>query len=375
MLFLTFNDPPSGIYYSQVTDVCRFINKAKDIRVRLLAFVSMRDYFTTRRKIRAHYADSIVLPMFPGVRNWKRNAMFLRAAFFFVRPTTVIARGPFASWLALRMKEKRKSISVCFDARGAYTAEFNEYNVSGEGSLNKEIRALEKDVLYRADNCIAVSEKLVGYWKREFGYTMNKHVVIPCTMGSEYEQEPDFSSATAVRKQLGVSEDEVLLVYSGSGAGWQSSDLLFEFVAKIMALNSNARLLLLAREFEDSRNRLGDMKSRVMVKWVEPDKVRDLLLACDFGLLIRERSVTNEVASPVKFAEYISAGLKVIISEGIGDYPAFVTTHHAGHVVSDNGSFLLSRPSLEEKKRISALAPGYFSKASYIGSYNIILRK
>ncbi len=55
---------------------------------------------------------------------------------------------------------------------------------------------------------------------------------------------------------------------------------------------------------------------------------------CDYGLLLREKSITNKVASPVKFAEYLYAGLRVLISPEIGDYSEMVSYYNLGHVVN-----------------------------------------
>ena len=40
ILYVTYNDQPSGVYWSQVTDVVAYMNNCGGPRVRLLAFVS-----------------------------------------------------------------------------------------------------------------------------------------------------------------------------------------------------------------------------------------------------------------------------------------------------------------------------------------------
>jgi glycosyltransferase involved in cell wall biosynthesis len=47
----------------------------------------------------------------------------------------------------------------------------------------------------------------------------------------------------------------------------------------------------------------------------------------------------NNVASPVKFAEYISCGLIPIISPGVGDYSSLVMNEKIGIVVDENITF------------------------------------
>jgi glycosyltransferase involved in cell wall biosynthesis len=67
---------------------------------------------------------------------------------------------------------------------------------------------------------------------------------------------------------------------------------------------------------------------------VPPQEVPRYLAASDVGLLLRDDSIVNRVASPVKFGEYLAAGLPVIITEGLGDYSDAVRTHALGSVIS-----------------------------------------
>src|ERR1700722_8255967 len=105
MVFLTYNDAPDGVYFSQVIDVCNYIEDTFKERVRLIAFVSLRDFFVQKEKIRFAYSDSVVLPMFPGIDNWKLNLLRLKLQLFFHKKDKVIARGVFASLLALKCKK------------------------------------------------------------------------------------------------------------------------------------------------------------------------------------------------------------------------------------------------------------------------------
>jgi hypothetical protein len=53
----------------------------------------------------------------------------------------------------------------------------------------------------------------------------------------------------------------------------------------------------------------------------------------DYGILLREKSITNKVASPVKCAKYLSRGLKVLISPEIGDYSDWVKNNDLGFII------------------------------------------
>ena len=48
---------------------------------------------------------------------------------------------------------------------------------------------------------------------------------------------------------------------------------------------------------------------------------------------MRHDSITNRVSSPVKFGEYLQAGLKILISNHIGDYSRLVQENKLGLVI------------------------------------------
>ena len=82
-------------------------------------------------------------------------------------------------------------------------------------------------------------------------------------------------------------------------------------------------------------------------------------------MIIREESITNQVSSPVKFAEYLYAGLKIIISSNIGDYSKFVLDNDCGFLDSQC-KMNLEKVTKNEKKFNSELALINFSKNSPI---------
>ena len=59
----------------------------------------------------------------------------------------------------------------------------------------------------------------------------------------------------------------------------------------------------------------------------------DYLLMSDIGLLVRVPSVISEVASPVKFAEYLAGGVPVIAYPNIGDTQKMIDQNQVGIVI------------------------------------------
>jgi hypothetical protein len=84
------------------------------------------------------------------------------------------------------------------------------------------------------------------------------------------------------------------------------------------------------------------------------------MIIADYGILIREQSVTNQVASPVKFAEYLACGLQVLISEGIGDFTDFVKQQNCGKIFNEN--IKIEPIPFTQKAKNHQLALQYFVK-------------
>jgi len=363
MIFLTYNDNFSGIYKSQVIDVCAFLQKEFKIKVKLVAFVSIRNYAKQKNLIKSNYTNSLVVPMFPKVQFWKMNTFLLFFICLFTREKKIWARGPFACNLAISLKNIGIIKKVLFDARGAYLAELTEYNVVQNKTIKKNIAAIEKKALVKSDAQLAVSQKLVEWWKEQYNFTPPVFVIIPCTISTHFNTSlPPENEIQQLRQSLGFVTDDIVLVYSGSSAGWQSFNLVDNYLYSLFSENKNIKLIFLSDEIPKQSQLFLHFKERILTKWVKPHEVRDLLLAADYGLLIREESVTNKVASPVKFAEYLSCGLQLIISENIGDFTTFVKQHTCGILYNKENK--ITSVSYQQKTANNKLALQFFTKES-----------
>ncbi|HEY0976832.1 MAG TPA: hypothetical protein VGE21_05135 [Flavobacteriales bacterium] len=371
ILYLTYNDQPSGVYWSQVTDVVEHLNTLGGPRVKLVALVSGRGFWETRRKIKTHNPSAWVIPMVPTMARWRRNSLFLAAVCRRLRPSGIICRGPFATWMALRMRDRGLVKRVCFDGRGAYAAEWEEYRIIDDDALIAQFRPLEQQALGQSDFRIAVSEALVQHWRERYAYAGTEHVVIPCTLGTSHLSGD--GDRERVRAQLGYTAEDVVLAYAGSTAGWQSFALLEELLTAVLAGQPQVKVFFLSRADANNSALAERFPGRVRIAWLAPEQVSGTLSACDRGLLIREDTVTNRVSSPTKFAEYLAAGLPVLISPHIGDFSALVRTHGLGLVLDD------ALPSLEpvteaERVRCRSFAKQHFTKVAYDNSYRAILQ-
>jgi hypothetical protein len=376
MIYITLLDQfHPGIYSSQVIDVCDYLCDRHGVKIRVVAFLSIKELRSTDAKARLKKLSptAIVLPAFPKLRYFQWTAFFLFFVCLFTGERYAICRNVFCTRMALRVKKTGLLKKIIFDGRSAMAAEIGEYDVFPVDYLRKNVAAFEKYAVNKADFRMAVSHKLVEYWRQHYDYKGNEQVVIPCTLDRKYFDKETFrisERSLQLKKEMDFSEEDIVLAYSGSTAPWQSFALLEKMFVPLLQSDIRIKLLFLSKESKDNTRLRDQFPGRVLIKWVEHAEVLDHLACCDYGILVREQSDTNKVASPTKFAEYLYSGLPVLISENLGDFSAFVVQHHCGIVVGENTNdwTQLKKTSPEQKSACFQLATIHFMKESEANS-------
>ncbi len=120
------------------------------------------------------------------------------------------------------------------------------------------------------------------------------------------------------RNKLGFSDENIVLLYSGSLSKWQNIDFILESFVK--SSNPNLRLLILTKDYNINNilSKIDDY--RVSSLSVDYENIQEYYFAADYGLLIRDNIDTNKAAAPTKFAEYVNSGLPLILNQIEADY-------------------------------------------------------
>ena len=370
MLYITLLDQfHPGIYSSQVIDVCDYLNTKHNAKIRVVAFLSIKELFKTdsKKQLKQLSSDAIVLPAFPGLKYFELTSILLFFVCIFTRQKTVICRSALCAKMAFRLKNIGVLKKVVLDGRSALSAEIEEYDVFPVDYFRNNVRKIEKFSVENADFRMAVSNQLVEYWRKNYNYTGTSHIVIPCTLDAKYFKKVilfNQNHAAKIKKELGISENDIVLVYSGSTAPWQSFELLVKLFVPILLSDPRIKILFLSKKTRENTSLQSKFPERVLIKWVKHSDVINYLAACDYGILVREQSYTNKVASPTKFAEYLFAGLPVLISKDLGDFSEFVKLNNCGIVLSEEKGLEhpLNKTSTSQKEYCHILAQNNFTK-------------
>lgn len=289
------------------------------------------------------------------------------------------------AYAALSWLPKAKFI---FEARAAANEEII-YTSEGEKiSFKSKIKnyfseAHEKMLITKTDNVFCVSNALKEYYLKKYNLSEEKFSVFPGAADSElffYNE----SLRNNIRKELDLDSNNILIVYSGRlEMKWEIPDKIISFFKDILTKDIRFKLLLVTPDV-DFANKLikeQELDDVIFVKNVELKDVNKYLNASDLGLLLREDIPMNNVASPTKFAEYLMAGLPVIISHGIYDFANDILNTKYGAVVSsldeispiEYDNVLISLTI--NRSEIASWGLKQLSKESYIKKYVSVLKE
>lgn len=234
----------------------------------------------------------------------------------------------------------RSTAHIIYDCRGDDAYEYlGELGIPA-GTLHIEASVKRKFIRLiklqkracDADQIIVVSRAMGKMMSKRHEVPLSKMLIRPCAVDLEVFRTPDREKA---RKRLGLG-DQLVVCYLGSLAWYQLPDQAIRVFQLIKSQRTDALFLgittepqKLGRMLEEAGVRTEDFR----VIAVTSRDVARFLPAADLGLLLRERSPVNAVASPIKFAEYLACGVPVLISEEIGDYSKLVNDSLLGGVV------------------------------------------
>jgi glycosyltransferase involved in cell wall biosynthesis len=157
---------------------------------------------------------------------------------------------------------------------------------------------------------------------------MKKNIfVLPCCVESNFKKTPKNAS-------------EINFIYLGGVSKWQNLNVIISLYKSITQLYANTQLYIVTKQVSEIKKMLeNEDLPNVKIKSMEHADVLEFLKVMDFGFLVREDVLFNNVASPIKFIEYISRGVIPIMSKGIGDYSSIVEKNKIGILLNENYTF------------------------------------
>ena len=283
--------------------------------------------------------------------NWKNQYTKFRKFLFLIKKKlsegeydAIIISGLFMFFNMVKyVKRQSPNAKVILDIHGTIE-ELQEF--PGKSFIQTTIRKMfyyeSRRNLMRsiphADGFFVVSNALKKHIIDCFkGVETKKFFIIPCGIKeTEINRDDSINNRIKYRTKYGVADDELLFIYSGGVSPWQCIE---ESVSLFKEFRSNSKHKCKMLILSGNKNYINKFKEdTIIVDSYSGDEVRKVLCAGDYAFLLRGNYLTNHVAYPNKFLEYVSSGMKIIATENVDDVATQACDYSVGIIVDFNDS-------------------------------------
>jgi len=276
--------------------------------------------------------------------------------------------GSRALYLREALPPQYRQLLILDEFRGLSSSEF-DYTV-GSGVVERIKTFVKKRHTNRCYSLMhqdkymlytAVSPLLREIESKEDGFDINRISVHPNIASADFKF--NLEKRIEIRKRLGVSEGQILVVTSSGESGAWQKDLDI-----IGTLTSKGYIVLnLSQKTIDLPN--------VISRFVPHKEMPDYLSACDAALLWRDDVPLNNVACPSKYGEFAVMGLYVIHNKTVDIVTRFIQDNNCGLLVDSPEDIAIPHNLFNGQERLRRSKAGYglFSIEEVARSYYEIL--
>lgn len=212
---------------------------------------------------------------------------------------------------------------VVYDAH-----ELETEQVGGMSTKKRLSKWLERKLIHKADLMLVVSESIADWYANQYGIA-RPPVVLNAPNKRELKTNNHF------REQLGIREDQIILLYQGGLMVGRGVHLILDAFKK----RTDDRLVTVFMgygELETDIKKAAEQHSNIFFyPAVPPNVVLEYTSSADVGIsLIENTCLSYYYCMPNKLFEYAMAGLPVLVSN-MKDMSELVSQNNMGAVISD----------------------------------------
>lgn len=171
----------------------------------------------------------------------------------------------------------------------------------------------DRSLLY-ANGCFVVTKALEEYVR-------NKHIEckdldfyrIPCaTSMNKLSIEEYEAYRNEYRLKYDINPSEKVFIYSGGVSPWQCIDETIDVYRNLSKrIQGKSRLIMLSYNINYIKGKIKE-GDNIICDSYRPDELTKALCAGDYAFFLRKNCITNNVAFPNKYLEYLLAGMYII---------------------------------------------------------------
>lgn len=335
-------------YSVRVWMALKAINEARSapgIPTVLLSFESLRSmrnkerFQSARRKAASLQVELICVPLLPKkvpqsfAVNSRYAASRIRSCARSSDTTVVHAQSHFAAGAAALALRKLSSVQLVFDLHGVDVEErLDDGRLISNSSEFRSRRHYERLAIDRANWVLPVS----GALATQLQVPKEKIRVVPCISSLPSLRCRATDLRAQARSKLSIADDPVVL-YLGGASAWQQPEYLVSCFAELHKRRPDVIFLIVTGEVETFQSLFAKNAvplENVRIVSVPHYQVPEIAAAADVGMLLRENTIVNRVASPTKFAEYLAMGVPVLLTDTLEDFAKITSQRNLGRVVS-----------------------------------------
>lgn len=171
---------------------------------------------------------------------------------------------------------------------------------------------IEHFIFGRIDICVAVTARLANHYKEKYPACGCQYII--------YNILPK----NLRRIDLRCNEDEkVHIIYSGNTQAWQNIELMLSVISNNQF--PNFKYTILTGDLEGMKDALEAKNlfpnANIELNSVSPQDLTSYYAKANYGFILRDDILVNNVACPTKLVEYMFYGIiPIVLSDNIGDF-------------------------------------------------------
>lgn len=385
LLFITWDGPQTSYMEGLFMPIFQEISRIYKIEFHILQFTWGSKERTNLAKVSAkkmgiHYQPLAILKMPIALGSLITLLTSTKKIEKYIKENgidLVMPRSTFPAFIVSRLKND--DIKIIFDADGLPIEERVDFSgLKKDGWQYHWLKSIERKMLLKAHHVITRSQKSIDVHLENIGNSYKDKFSVVYNGRNTSLFSPNNEKRKAIRDQLGIRENEMMMVYCGSLGpqyGWDEMLDVFNVYSK----HNSARWLILTGNTQFAEDRIpNNLKEKVIIKKVPFEQVPEYLNAGDIGFAIRKPSFSMQGVAPIKLGEYLLMGMPVIASKGIGDTDEIMNDFP--ECFSYNHDLGISKQMIEiqswlelsngaNKENIRNIAKKYFSLEAAADSY------
>ncbi|MEQ1777319.1 MAG: glycosyltransferase [Nitrosomonas sp.] len=210
-------------------------------------------------------------------------------------------------------------------------------------------KRIERGLLECASHVVVLTDSVVPELRRLSPGMKAPVTVIPCCADFDHFVLPNDAEQKAVREDLGIPADSLVLSYLGSLGTWYMLEEMLQLFATTARQRDDVHMLFITRDWGKGQETLlktmglEHLRNKIHVRPANREQVPVLLGGADIMLSFIKPAYSKMASSPTKLAEAFALGIPTISNVGVGDVDQITRDLDAGTVIN------LSDPNAFEK--------------------------